>query len=67
MDRDKRWERVKKAYDLLVHGEGSRPNITRLKRLNNLMLQELQMSLSCLSAMTDEEVILSVKSKKVMR
>lgn len=22
MDRDKRWERVKKAYDLLVHGEG---------------------------------------------
>ncbi len=24
MDRDKRWERVKKAYDLLVHGKGSR-------------------------------------------
>ncbi|MEM6263468.1 MAG: 2,3-bisphosphoglycerate-independent phosphoglycerate mutase [Bacteroidota bacterium] len=23
MDRDKRWERVKKAYDLLVHGTGS--------------------------------------------
>jgi 2,3-bisphosphoglycerate-independent phosphoglycerate mutase len=23
MDRDKRWERVKLAYDLLVHGEGS--------------------------------------------
>lgn len=23
MDRDKRWERVKKAYDLLVHGKGS--------------------------------------------
>ena len=22
MDRDKRWERTKKAYDLLVHGEG---------------------------------------------
>ena len=22
MDRDKRWERVKKAYDLVVHGEG---------------------------------------------
>ena len=22
MDRDKRWERVKKAYDLLVHGKG---------------------------------------------
>ena len=22
MDRDKRWERIKKAYDLLVHGEG---------------------------------------------
>lgn len=22
MDRDKRWERVKKAYDLIVHGEG---------------------------------------------
>ena len=22
MDRDKRWERVKKAYDLLVHGQG---------------------------------------------
>ena len=24
MDRDKRWERVKKAYDLLVHGRGQR-------------------------------------------
>ena len=24
MDRDKRWERVKKAYDLLVHGNGQR-------------------------------------------
>ncbi len=24
MDRDKRWERVKKAYDLLVHGMGAR-------------------------------------------
>jgi 2,3-bisphosphoglycerate-independent phosphoglycerate mutase len=24
MDRDKRWERVKIAYDLLVHGEGSK-------------------------------------------
>jgi 2,3-bisphosphoglycerate-independent phosphoglycerate mutase len=24
MDRDKRWERVKKAYDLLVHGQGER-------------------------------------------
>ncbi len=24
MDRDKRWERVKKAYDLLVHGRGGR-------------------------------------------
>jgi 2,3-bisphosphoglycerate-independent phosphoglycerate mutase len=23
MDRDKRWERVKKAYDLLVHGKGN--------------------------------------------
>ncbi len=23
MDRDKRWERVKKAYDLVVHGKGS--------------------------------------------
>lgn len=23
MDRDKRWERVKKAYDLLVHGQGT--------------------------------------------
>lgn len=23
MDRDKRWERIKKAYDLLVHGEGN--------------------------------------------
>ena len=23
MDRDKRWERVKKAYDLLIHGAGS--------------------------------------------
>ena len=22
MDRDKRWERVKEAYDLLVHGKG---------------------------------------------
>jgi 2,3-bisphosphoglycerate-independent phosphoglycerate mutase len=26
MDRDKRWERVKKAYDLLVHGIGERIN-----------------------------------------
>ncbi|MGV9012662.1 MAG: 2,3-bisphosphoglycerate-independent phosphoglycerate mutase [Flavobacteriales bacterium] len=27
MDRDKRWERIKKAYDLLVHGIGNRaPN-----------------------------------------
>lgn len=24
MDRDKRWERIKKAYDLLVHGRGDR-------------------------------------------
>lgn len=24
MDRDKRWERVKKAYDLLVHGNGTK-------------------------------------------
>ena len=24
MDRDKRWERTKRAYDLLVHGEGER-------------------------------------------
>ena len=24
MDRDKRWERVRKAYDLLVHGKGAR-------------------------------------------
>ncbi|MBS1940454.1 MAG: 2,3-bisphosphoglycerate-independent phosphoglycerate mutase [Bacteroidetes bacterium] len=24
MDRDKRWERVRKAYDLLVHGKGNR-------------------------------------------
>jgi 2,3-bisphosphoglycerate-independent phosphoglycerate mutase len=24
MDRDKRWERVKKAYDLMVHGTGSK-------------------------------------------
>lgn len=26
MDRDKRWERVKKAYDLLVKGEGTKTN-----------------------------------------
>lgn len=26
MDRDKRWERVKKAYDLLVHGVGKKYN-----------------------------------------
>lgn len=26
MDRDKRWERVKLAYDLLVHGTGSKSN-----------------------------------------
>ena len=26
MDRDKRWERVKKAYDLLVHGKGTASN-----------------------------------------
>lgn len=24
MDRDKRWERIKRAYDLLVHGQGER-------------------------------------------
>ena len=24
MDRDKRWERVKEAYDLLVKGEGKK-------------------------------------------
>ena len=24
MDRDKRWERIKKAYDLLVHGKGAK-------------------------------------------
>lgn len=24
MDRDKRWERVKKAYDLMIHGKGDR-------------------------------------------
>ncbi len=24
MDRDKRWERIKRAYDLLIHGEGER-------------------------------------------
>ena len=26
MDRDQRWERVKRAYDLLVHGTGSETN-----------------------------------------
>jgi len=26
MDRDKRWDRVKKAYDLLVHGQGDKTN-----------------------------------------
>lgn len=26
MDRDNRWERVKKAYDLMVHGNGSKHN-----------------------------------------
>ena len=26
MDRDKRWERIKLAYDLLVHGEGEKSN-----------------------------------------
>ena len=29
MDRDKRWERVKKAYDLLVHGKGEAFNSAR--------------------------------------
>ena len=24
MDRDKRWERIRKAYDLLIHGQGTR-------------------------------------------
>lgn len=26
MDRDKRWERIKKAYDLIVHGKGTQAN-----------------------------------------
>ncbi|MCG2460502.1 2,3-bisphosphoglycerate-independent phosphoglycerate mutase [Flavobacteriaceae bacterium F89] len=30
MDRDKRWERVKQAYDLLVHGKGEKaPNLPK--------------------------------------
>lgn len=34
MDRDKRWERTKRAYDLLVHGEGERARdpIAAIKR-----------------------------------
>lgn len=35
MDRDKRWERVKKAYDLLVHGEGLQVN-----DVNEVLLQK---------------------------
>jgi 2,3-bisphosphoglycerate-independent phosphoglycerate mutase len=34
MDRDKRWERTKRAYDLLVHGEGERATdpVSAIKR-----------------------------------
>jgi 2,3-bisphosphoglycerate-independent phosphoglycerate mutase len=34
MDRDKRWERIKRAYDLLIHGEGERATdpISAIKR-----------------------------------
>jgi len=34
MDRDKRWERVKKAYDLLVHGIGT-PSTNAIENIKN--------------------------------
>ena len=37
MDRDKRWERVKLAYDALVNGKGETAPDARLKRLRMLM------------------------------
>lgn len=52
MDRDKRWERVKKAYDLLVHGKG-------------LMVENAQASIaqSYENGITDEFIEPTVISK----
>ena len=35
MDRDNRWERVKKAYDLMVHGHGTKYNSAKAAVLSN--------------------------------
>ncbi len=35
MDRDKRWERVKKAYDLVVNGEGTKATVVGDAMLNS--------------------------------
>ncbi len=40
MDRDKRWERVKKAYDLLVFGKGT-PSENALKSIEKSYTQEV--------------------------
>lgn len=47
MDRDKRWDRIKAAYDMLVDGRGLNSQVrSRLFKL--LMMRALQMSLSSL-------------------
>ncbi|GAB5400663.1 MAG: 2,3-bisphosphoglycerate-independent phosphoglycerate mutase [Aureisphaera sp.] len=67
MDRDKRWERVKKAYDLLVHGKGkATTNISEdiLDSYNNGVTDEFIEPLvvtedgAPLATISDDDVIL---------
>ena len=45
MDRDKRWERVKLAYDALVNGEGEKSTKCFKKHTKRIMRMILQMNL----------------------
>ena len=41
MDRDKRWERVKKCYDALVLGEGNKCNQVAVKAIEDSYQKEI--------------------------
>ncbi len=54
MDRDKRWERVKMAYDLLVHGKGTRFN-TVTEAIAASYTQQISDEFIKASVITDKE------------
>ncbi len=58
MDRDQRWERIQLAYDLLVHGKGTKTNnpITALKAsYAQDITDEFVLPISCASAKIEED------------